>query len=109
MHYPIDSRRPWAVRAMAAYVQAVALAPLSEKYLIAAGSQEINLDDARAAQRYFERARDADPTSAQAWAGLAALALRAGDRATARRDAARATRLNPSLPAVQRLNDDLRR
>ena len=100
MHYPINSRRPWAVRAMSAYEQACALAPLSERYLVAAGNQEINLNDDAAAQRYFERARDVDPTSAQAWVGLAELATRRGDRNAARRYLQRAHRMEGSLPAA---------
>jgi hypothetical protein len=108
-HYPIDSRRPWVQRAMADYEHAVTLAPLSERYLIAAGSQEINLADDAAARAYFERARDADPTSAQAWAGLAEVALRAHDTATARADLARARRLGPALPQVERLDEQLGR
>jgi tetratricopeptide (TPR) repeat protein len=109
MHYPISSRRPWALRAMRAYEHAVALAPLSEKYLVAAGSQEINLDDDADAERYFERARDVDPTSAQAWVGLAQVALRRGDRAAARRYLQRARRIDAALPAVGRLEAKLDR
>jgi len=108
MHYPISSRRPWQLRAMGAYEKAVALAPLSERYLVAAGAQELNLDDFAAAQRYFERARDVDPTSAQAWVGLAQVALRRGDRAAARAYAARAERIDPQAPAVHRLEYTLR-
>ncbi len=108
-HYPIDSRRPWVARAMGDYEHAVALAPLSERYLIAAGSQEINLPTTPPPKAYFERARDADPTSAQAWAGLAEVALRGGDLATARADLARARRLGPALPLVERLGEQLGR
>jgi tetratricopeptide (TPR) repeat protein len=109
MHYPIGDRRPWVVRAMHAYEQAVALAPLSERYLVAAGSQELNLADDAAAQQYFERARDVDPTSAQAWVGLAEVALDGGDRAGARRYLQRARHIDPNLPAVQRLDVKLQR
>ncbi len=107
-HHAIDARRPFGLRSIAAYEHAVALAPLSEKYLIAAGSQELNLDDADRALAYFERARDVDPTSAQAWVGLGEVALYRGDRAAAQRYLARARRLDPSLPAVHRLGAKLR-
>jgi tetratricopeptide (TPR) repeat protein len=107
MHYPISSRRPWALRAMRAYENAVALAPLSERYLVAAGSQELNLEDTAAAERYFERARDVDPTSAQAWVGLAQVALRYGDRGAARRYLVRAQHIDPASSAVQRLQAKL--
>jgi len=107
MQYPISSRGPWKQRAMRAYENAVELAPLSEKYLIAAGNQRLNLADVAGAQRYFERARDADPTSAQAWIGLGEVALRYGDRSAARRYLQRAVRIDPWAPAVRRLEDKL--
>jgi tetratricopeptide (TPR) repeat protein len=107
-HHPIPARRPYALRSMRAYEQAVALAPLSEKYLIAAGSQELNLGEAARALIYFERARDVDPTSAQAWIGLGEVALYRGDRAAARRYLARARRIDPTTPAVLRLDAKLR-
>ena len=107
-HHPIEARRPYGVRSLDAYEHAVALAPLSEKYLIAAGSQELNLDDSERARAYFERARDVDPTSAQAWVGLGEVALFHGDRAGAARFLARARKIDPSLPAVHRLDAKLR-
>jgi tetratricopeptide (TPR) repeat protein len=109
MHYPIDSRRPWALRSIRAYENAVALAPLSERYLVAAGSQELNLGDDAAAQRYFERARDADPTSAQSWLGLAEVALRRGDKAAVHRYLQRARHIDASLPAVLHAEADVHR
>jgi len=109
-HQPLSpkARYPFAARSLDAYEHAVALAPLSEKYLISAGSQELNLDRVASAQTYFERARDVDPTSAQAWVGLGEVALYRGDRATAVRYLARARRIDPTLPAVQRLDAKLR-
>lgn len=106
-HHPIPARKPYAQRSMRAYEEAVALAPLSEKYLIAAGSQELNLGEVARALAYFERARDVDPTSAQAWIGLGEAALYRGDRASARRYLARARRIDPSAPAVLRLDAKL--
>jgi tetratricopeptide (TPR) repeat protein len=102
------ARYPYAARSLDAYEHAVALAPLSEKYLISAGSQELNLERVASAQTYFERARDVDPTSAQAWVGLGEVALYRGDRATAVRYLARARRIDPTLPAVGRLDAKLR-
>ena len=109
-HQPLSpkARDPFAQRSLDAYEHAVALAPLSEKYLIAAGSQELNLGRVASAQTYFERARDVDPTSAQAWVGLGEVALYRGDRATAIRYLARARRIDSTLPAVQRLDAKLR-
>lgn len=107
-HHPIPARGPYKVRSLRAYEQAVALAPLSEKYLIAAGSQELNLGDVGRALIYFERARDVDPTSAQAWIGLGEVALYRGDREAAHRYLARARRIDPSMPSVLRLDAKLR-
>ncbi len=107
-HQPLNARQPYAARSLDAYEHAVALAPLSEKYLIAAGSQELNLDQAARALSYFERARDVDPTSAQAWVGLGEVALYRGDRASAARYLVHARRIDPSLPAVHRLDAKLR-
>lgn len=107
MHYPINSRRSWALRAMRAYEQACALAPLSERYLVAAGNQEINLNDDADAEHYFERARDVDPTSAQAWVGLAQIAMRRGDPKAAHRYMLRARHMEGSSPTAAGLSDEL--
>ena len=77
-------RRAWFERGMSDYVEAVQLAPLAERYLIAAGSQALNLDDPKQARFYFKRAADANPASADAYAGLGVAAFRTGDIAKAR-------------------------
>jgi len=66
------------------YSEAVNLAPLTEKYLIAAGSQELNLEQPARARAYFKRALDQNPASADAYAGLGVSAFRLGDVAAAR-------------------------
>jgi tetratricopeptide (TPR) repeat protein len=77
-------RREWFKTGMHDYVEAVALAPFSERYLIYAGSQALNLDDPRQARAYFKRAADQNPASADAYAGLGVAAFRTGDATKAR-------------------------
>jgi len=65
-------------RALADYRRAAALAPLSEKYLLATGNEQLLLarwDDARAS---FEGVLAINPSSANARAGIAAAAARRG-------------------------------
>jgi len=85
------NRRAWFEEAMRDYTDAVKLAPFAEKYLIAAGSQELNLADAtgdrthfKRAFDYFKRVLDQNPASADAYAGLGVAEFRLGDIAAAR-------------------------
>jgi len=96
-------RRASEVLALHAYLRAVALAPLSLRYLIALGNQQLNLGQLPAASRNFARAHEIDPTSAEPLAGLADAALRRGDTATARSYFTRARALAPSSSALLRL------
>jgi thioredoxin-like negative regulator of GroEL len=98
-----DMRHAHESAAADAYARAVKLAPFEERYLIAFANQEINLRDFDAAARAFERARDADPTSAEPPAGLGAVALARGDVPSARAFLDRARALDPASAAVQRL------
>lgn len=81
--------------AMQNYAQAVALSPLSEKYLISAGYAAYELRDNAAAASYFARVLSVDPASADAYAGAGMVALREGDRARAQMYAQRARRVDP--------------
>jgi predicted Zn-dependent protease len=98
-----------ALRAANAYGRAVALAPLSERYLLPAGTQALNLGDVAAAERYFTQAREADPSTAEAYAGLGEVALRRGDRRRASAELVRAQALGPQLPSVRALAHELAR
>jgi tetratricopeptide (TPR) repeat protein len=98
----------WLAVGMRDYRRAVALAPLSEKYLLAAGSQALTLGDAASARRYFARTIDADPASADAYAGLGVVALRTGDRATARSEAARSRSIDPNSSLLHALETALK-
>jgi tetratricopeptide (TPR) repeat protein len=93
--------------ALAAYQLAIAVAPFAQRYLVAAANQELNLGDLDRAQAYFQRAREADPTSVDAITGLGSLAHRRGREDEARADLAQARRMNPNAPAVQRLAREL--
>jgi len=105
---PIARREPYQQRSLQAYEAAVALAPLAERYLVAAGNEDLNLGDIDRAQRYFERAREVDPISADALAGLGDAAYRRGDAARARAYLAEAQRLNAEAPAVRRLAAEIK-
>lgn len=96
-------------RAADAYARAVELAPLSERYLISAGSQALNLGELDAATAYFAQAREADPASGEAYAGLGEAALRRGDRTEARAQLERAEHFGPQLASVRRLAHELER
>ncbi len=100
--YPVGDPRRHAheVEAVEPYARAVALAPLDERYLLAFANGELNVGDIADAERILERARDADPTSAEPIAGLGDAAFRRGDIAAAQADLARARVLDPTSAAV---------
>jgi len=52
------------------YVRALAIAPNEETYLLAAGQQALNIGDKPLAERFYRRALDVVPASADARAGL---------------------------------------
>jgi tetratricopeptide (TPR) repeat protein len=95
------------LRALAAYVDAVAGAPFAQRYLLAAANQELAIGDLNRAHSYFLRAREADPTSVDAIAGLGSLAHRRGRDDEARAYLSQAHRMNPDALSVQRLARDL--
>jgi tetratricopeptide (TPR) repeat protein len=100
-------RRDAELQAAAAYARAVALAPLSERYLIAYGNQLLNVNRIGDAERAFRRARDVDPASAIPLVGLGEAAIRRSDRASARAYLERARAIDPGQPAVVRLAHEL--
>lgn len=98
----------WLDRGMRDFFAAVQLAPLSEKYLIAAANQAMLLGDLNGAQRLFARAADADPASANAVAGLGMVAYQTG-RVDAARDYLRRSRtIDPTALMVHALERALR-
>lgn len=93
--------------AMTNYRRAMALSPLSGKYLNAAGFQAYDLRLLDESRRDFTRATEVDPASADAYAGAGLVALAQGDRATAIRDAARSRALDPNSAALKTLDAQL--
>ena len=94
--------------AMSNYERALALSPISGKYLVAAGFQAFELHSLRDAQRYFQLAVNVDPDSADAFAGAGLTALALGDRAGAQTYAARSRALEPNSAALKTLESRLR-
>lgn len=101
-------RTQWLKVGMRDYRNAVALAPLSDKYLLAAGTQALALKDLASARRFYQRAIDVDPASADGYAGLGEVALLAGNRAQARAFAARSRSLDPDAKLLKKLEARLR-
>jgi tetratricopeptide (TPR) repeat protein len=102
-----DGRRPDEERSLASYRSAIALAPLAERYLVAAGNEELNLGEYAGAERYFRRAHDVDPTSVDAITGFGDLACRRGQTAQAHAAFATASKMNAAAPSVRRLGAEL--
>lgn len=97
----------WMRTALRYYGDAHALAPFSEKYLLAAGTQAMRLHDGRLARTYFQNTLTIDPESADAFAGLGILALDRGDRAAAATFLARGRAINPNSEMLLELGHRL--
>ncbi|HZV76601.1 MAG TPA: tetratricopeptide repeat protein [Candidatus Babeliales bacterium] len=101
-------QRAWLQRGFRDFDAAVALAPFSERYLVAAANQADLAGDRRRAQQLFGRAAEIDPLSADAIAGLGVVAWESGDRAGAQRYLARARAIDQGSLMVRALERDLR-
>jgi tetratricopeptide (TPR) repeat protein len=97
----------WLRRGLRAYERAVALAPLSERYIIADANQADLLGDERRAEALFRQGADVDPGSGDAIAGLGVMALHRGDRAAAAAYLQRARAIDPDALMVRALTRDL--
>jgi tetratricopeptide (TPR) repeat protein len=102
------TQHAWLERGLRAFDAAVALAPLSERYVIAAANQADLLGARQRAGQLFGRAADIDPASADAIAGLGVIAWESGDSGAARRYLARARAFDPGSLMVRALERDLR-
>ncbi len=89
------------------YSVAANLAPLSERYLLAVGSQALLLREDDLARKYFARGVDVDPISADAYAGLGIVAYRSQNVALARRYAELARARNAKAVILAHLDLDL--
>ncbi|MFZ0573262.1 MAG: hypothetical protein WA304_07075 [Candidatus Cybelea sp.] len=103
-----QTQRAWLRIALSDFESAVALAPLSERYAIAAANQADLLAERGRAEALFARAAEVDPGSADAIAGLGVVALQRGDRTAAVRYLTRARALDPRALMVGALERDLR-
>jgi hypothetical protein len=101
-------QRGWLTRGLDDFEAAVALAPLSGRYLVEAANQADLLGERERAGALFARAAASDPASADALAGLGVIALQNGDRAGALVDLARARALDPDSPMVRALERAMR-
>lgn len=101
-------QRAWLQRAQRDFDAAVASAPLSGRYAIAAANQADLLNDRAHARALFERAFALDPESADALAGLGVIALEDGDRRAALNYYARARAIDPHSPMALALGRRLR-
>jgi tetratricopeptide (TPR) repeat protein len=100
-------RQSWTRRGYSDFDSAVALAPLSERYVIADANQAMMLGDVARAGDLFQKAVDDDPESANALAGLGVAAVARGDRALAHAYLRRARALDPSSAMVRALERSL--
>ncbi len=103
-----ETQRAWLRIALSDFESAVALAPLSERYAIAAANQADLLAERSRAEALFARAAEIDPGSADAIAGLGVVALQNGDRTAAVGYLNRARALDPRALMVRALERDLR-
>lgn len=99
LHHPGEARRDFA--------RADAVAPLNTKYLIDAGTLALEQRDWPTAATLFTEARQIDPGSAAAAAGLGLASLRSGDVAQARHLFDAASTIDPRAPLEQRLKHEL--
>jgi tetratricopeptide (TPR) repeat protein len=100
-------QRAWLQRALRHFEGAVALAPLSERYLVEDANQADLLGERSRAAELFERSVAADPSSADAIAGLGVVAWQNGDRAKAEKHLARARAIDANALMVRALERDL--
>jgi tetratricopeptide (TPR) repeat protein len=103
------ARSAWLERAVDDFEAAVALAPLSVKYVLSDANAAIALGRLARARERFAQGVDIDPASADSIAGLGVVALRRGDRSAARTYLLRARSLDARSGMVGELERELGR
>jgi tetratricopeptide (TPR) repeat protein len=93
--------------ALADYQHAIRLEPLSETYLLGAANQSMGHRGLALARAYFARVVQLDPGSADGHVGIGRVAVRTGDLAEARRQAAIVSRLVPGYPGLVTLEREI--
>lgn len=101
-------RQYWLLTATRDYRRALAMSPLSVKYLLAAGVQALALRDPAGAEVFFRRAVDLDPASADAYGGLGLVAVQRRDRVGAQRYAQKSRAINPRAHMLRTLDAALK-
>jgi hypothetical protein len=100
-------RSAWLQRALDDFEAAVALAPLSVKYVLSDANAAIAVGRLSRARERFAQGVDIDPASADSIAGLGVVALRRGDRSAARAYLLRARALDARSGMVGELEREL--
>ena len=90
------------------YEHALALAPLSVKYLLSAANEALKLGQYEKARRYYLRGLDVNPESGDLLGGLGLVALHEGRRSQALQYAARARAVDPHSGMLAALERALR-
>ncbi len=94
----LEARSGHRDAATRSYARAVDLAPYAGLYALSYAQQLwYGEHDAVAADHYFRRTLENDPTAAPAYVGLARIAAARGDRAAVRADLARARAIDPHM------------
>jgi tetratricopeptide (TPR) repeat protein len=103
--HPEQRAEAWRAAELS-YERALAFAPNEETYLLAAGYQSLANGDVAAASRFYRRAAEVVPDSADAYGGLAWTSAAAGDCAAARAALLRSRALRSS-PGRDPVDDPL--
>ena len=93
----------WNARARRAFLAAARMAPYDNNYALGVAAYYYRVKENAQAKRWYRRIVTINPSSADGWAGLGSVALRAGDLAAARRYLAIARRYDSGTESVQTL------
>lgn len=97
----------WLRVALAYLTKAHALAPFSEKYLLAAGIQALALGENGLARTFFQQCIDLNPESADAYSGLGLVLVRDGRFDQARLLLERSRAIDPQSKLILKLQQEL--
>jgi tetratricopeptide (TPR) repeat protein len=97
----------WLHRAMDAFDRALNMAPLSDRYAIAAANQAMLLGEVERSKALFAQAERSNPGSADAIAGLGVVAYQQGDIRSAGDRLSQARHIDPNALMVRALAHDL--
>jgi len=98
----------WNPRARRAFLTAARMAPYNNNYALGVAAYYYRMQENERARAWYRRVIAIDPASADGWAGLGSVALRAGDLAAAQRYLAVARRYDSAAGSVRILARKLR-